>query len=156
MAVHGICYDNHEFFFVQLGNGEVGFQFSICIEPWGIGDLANRAVDFVGGDVIQDLACITSLDHELRHERHVHEDDAFPGSFVFCLPVVKPFFFAPGVLFNLRFFAFRRKPIRTFPSGYIFKICALIFQAVIDGTLFGTAGGFHRFERIVAFIDFAK
>jgi len=94
------------------------------IQPLGVGDATRRTVDVVGRDVVQDPSGVPSLDHELRHEGHVHENHALSCGLMLRLPVGEPVHAAPGKLLHLGLHPFRGEPVRPLPPADIPEVGA--------------------------------
>ena len=116
MAVGGVRCHHPESVLVELGDGEVGLQRAAVVEPLGVGDETGLGVDAVRREVVEEGSGVTALHEELRHERHVHRDDAVAGCLVLGLPVGEPVLPAPREPLDGRLGALEGRTSRHLPS----------------------------------------
>ena len=95
VAVRGVRRDDPESLVVELRDREVRLELPALVEPLRVRDLTALAVDVVGRDEIENGASVAAFDEELRHERHVHEDDALTAGLVLRFPIREPALAAP-------------------------------------------------------------
>ena len=129
VTMRGVGRDDPELLVAELRDGEVGLELSGAVEPLRVRDHAGGAVHVVGRDEVQDAAGVASLDEELRHEGHVHEDDALPRRLVLGLPVREPFLASPRERVDLGLDAVRRIPVGALPAAHVAEVGALAWRA---------------------------
>ena len=133
MAMSGIGGDDEEVLVIELGDREVGLEEALLIKPLGVGDAARVVIDSVGREVIEHAAGIGPLDHELRHERHIHQADVLANGLVLRGPIVEPVFATPAEIRDFGLLALGSKPVGALPAAHIAEVGAVFGKTVMDG-----------------------
>jgi hypothetical protein len=66
----------------QPRHRQVGLDPTALVGPLGVGDPTGGHIEVVAAQPVEQRQGIPALHEELRHEGHVHEDDAFPAGAV--------------------------------------------------------------------------
>ena len=104
----------------EAGHREVGFDTTALIEPVCVHDTPRLHIDVGRANALQAFTCVAALHQVFREARLVEQRAAFTRRAVLRGGVFKPVLFAKAVLV-LRFYAARRKPVGSLPTGDLAK-----------------------------------
>jgi hypothetical protein len=131
VAVSGVGGDHQEPLAAEFGDRQVALDPPVRVEPLGVGDRVERAVDAARGHVIQHTGGVSALDQELGHEAHVHQTDALADGTVLGLPLLEPGRPAPGG-FGDGFDSWPGEPVEALPAGHLPLEPSGRYQAVVN------------------------